>query len=94
MCQYSENRKFTDKEIHILLAAAVADDNECRLDHHCCRRMSPTLITHRGYYKLIIFYFNLLNLSNRFDIGIGTSMRKAAHPPGGMGSSNPRRLPW
>ena len=28
---------------------------------------------------------------NRFDGGIGTIMRKAAHPSGGMGSSNPRR---
>jgi hypothetical protein len=32
-----------------------------------------------------------LNLLNRFDGGIGTSMRKAAHPLGGVGSSNPRR---
>ena len=37
------------------------------------------------------FYINLLNLLNRFDGGIGTNMRKAAHPLGGMGSSNPRR---
>jgi hypothetical protein len=28
---------------------------------------------------------------NRFDGGIGTNMRKAAHPSGGMGSSNPCR---
>ena len=28
---------------------------------------------------------------NRFDEGIGTIMRKATHPSGGMGSSNPRR---
>jgi hypothetical protein len=32
-----------------------------------------------------------LNLLNRFDGGIGTSMRKAAHPSGGMDSSNPHR---
>jgi len=32
-----------------------------------------------------------LNLLNRFDGGIGTSMRKAADPSGGVGSSNPRR---
>jgi hypothetical protein len=32
-----------------------------------------------------------LNLLNRFDGGIGTSMCKAAHPSGGVGSSNPRR---
>jgi hypothetical protein len=36
---------------------------------------------------------NLLNLLNCFDGGIGTNMRKAAHPSGGIGigSSNPRR---
>ena len=28
---------------------------------------------------------------NRFDGGIGTIMRKVAHPSGGMGSSNTRR---
>jgi hypothetical protein len=32
-----------------------------------------------------------LNLLNRIDGGIGTNMRKAAHPSGGMDSSNPRR---
>jgi hypothetical protein len=32
-----------------------------------------------------------LNLLNRFDGGIGTNMRKAAHPSGGMDSSNPYR---
>jgi hypothetical protein len=32
-----------------------------------------------------------LNLLNRFDGGIGMNMRKAAHPSGGMDSSNPRR---
>jgi len=32
-----------------------------------------------------------LNLLNRFDGGIETSMRKAAHPSGSVGSSNPRR---
>jgi hypothetical protein len=37
------------------------------------------------------FYINLLNLLNCFDGGIGTSMRKAAHPSGGVDSSNPRR---
>jgi hypothetical protein len=46
---------------------------------------------HRGNHKLINFYINLLNLLNRFDGSIGTSMRKAAHPSGGVGSSNPRR---
>jgi hypothetical protein len=32
-----------------------------------------------------------LNLLNCFDGGIGTNMRKATHPSGGMDSSNPRR---
>jgi hypothetical protein len=32
-----------------------------------------------------------LNLLNCFGGGIGTNMRKAAHPSGGMDSSNPRR---
>ncbi len=31
---------------------------------------------------------NLLNLLNHFDEGNGTNMRKAAHPLGGVGSSN------
>jgi len=42
-------------------------------------------------FRPIIFYINLLNLLNRFNGGIGTSMRKAAHPSGSVGSSNPRR---
>ena len=46
---------------------------------------------HRGKHKLINFYINLLNLLNRFDGSIGTSMRKDAHPSGGVGSSNPCR---
>jgi hypothetical protein len=32
-----------------------------------------------------------MNLFNRFDSGIVTSMSKAAHPSGGVDSSNPRR---
>jgi hypothetical protein len=32
-----------------------------------------------------------MNLLNRFDGGIGTNMHKAAHPSGGMDSSNPHR---
>jgi hypothetical protein len=70
---------------------AAADNKGCRFGHHCCRRASPNSIKHRGKHKLIIFYINLLNLLNRFDGSIGTSMRKAAHPSGGVGSSNPRR---
>jgi hypothetical protein len=46
---------------------------------------------HRGKQKLINFYINFLNLLNRFDGSIGTSMRKDAHPSGGVGSSNPCR---
>jgi hypothetical protein len=34
---------------------------------------------------------NLWNLFNRFNGDIGTNMRKATHPSGGMGSSNPCR---
>ena len=45
----------------------------------------------RGQKKYINFYLNLWNLFNRFDGDIGTNMRKAAHPSGGMGSSNPCR---
>jgi hypothetical protein len=32
-----------------------------------------------------------MNLLNRFDGSIRVNVRKAAHPSGGMGSSNPRR---
>jgi len=32
-----------------------------------------------------------VKLLNRFGSGLGTNMRKAVHPSGGMGSSNPRR---
>jgi len=70
---------------------AAAADKGCRFGHHCCRRASPNSIKHRGKHKLINFYINLLNLLNRFDGSIGTSMRKAAHPSGGVGSSNPCR---
>jgi hypothetical protein len=70
---------------------AAADNNGRRFGHHCRWRTSPNSIKHRGKHKLINFYVNLLNLLNRFDGGIGTSMRKAAYPSGGVGSSNPRR---
>jgi hypothetical protein len=33
-----------------------------------------------------------MNLLNRFDGVLGKIMRKAAHPSGGVGSSDPRRL--
>ena len=32
---------------------AAADDNGCRFGHHCCRRVSPISIKHRGKYKKI-----------------------------------------
>ena len=51
----------------------------------------PDTIKHRIKHKLMNFYINLLNPLNRFDGGIGTSMRKAAHPSGGVSSSNPCR---
>jgi hypothetical protein len=70
---------------------AAADDKGCRFGYHCCRRASPNSIKHRGKHKLINFYINLLNLLNIFNGSIGTSMRKDAHPLGGVGSSNPRR---
>jgi hypothetical protein len=68
---------------------AATDDNRSHLGHHCCQRASPISIKHRGRHQFIKAYFNLLNLLNRFDGGLGTNMRKAAHPSGGMGSSNP-----
>jgi hypothetical protein len=37
-------------------------------------------------------YANLLNLLNRFNGILEKTMRKAAHPSGGVGSSNPHRL--
>jgi len=61
---------------------AAANDKGCRFGHHCCQRASANPIKHRGTHKLIEFYIILLNLLNRFDCGIGTSMRKDAHPSG------------
>ena len=75
--------------IRILLA--TADDKGCRFGHHCFRRASPNSIKHRDKHKLFNFYITLLNLLNRFNGGIGTSMHKNVHPSGGVGSSNPRR---
>jgi hypothetical protein len=46
---------------------------------------------HRGQHKLINFHFNLLNLLNRFNVGVGKNMRKAGCPYSGMVSSNPHR---
>ncbi len=63
---------------------AAADDNGRHFGHHCRWWTSPNSIKYRGKHKLINFPINLLNLLNRFDGGIGTSML------GGVGSSNPR----
>jgi hypothetical protein len=71
--------------MRILLAAA--DDNGRRFGNHCHRRTSPTSIKHRGHIN-----FNLLNLLNHFDSFLVKIMHKAAHPSGGVGSSNPHRL--
>ena len=71
---------------------AAANDNGRRFGHHCSWRVSPISIKHRGKYEYINFYFNLLNLLNCFNGILGKIMRKAAHPSGSVGSSNPRRL--
>jgi hypothetical protein len=39
--------------------------------------------------EIYYFYVNIMNILNCFDGGIGTNMRKAACPLGGMDSSNP-----
>jgi hypothetical protein len=57
----------------------VTNDNGCCFGHHCRQRASPISIKHKGRHYLINFKFNLLNLLNRFDGGIGKNMRKAAH---------------
>jgi hypothetical protein len=51
----------------------------------------PTSIKHRGQYKYIDFYINLLNLTKHFNSGLKKQMRKATRHSGGMVSSNPRR---
>ncbi len=50
----------------------------------------PTSIKHRGGYKYIDFYINLLNLTKPFNSGLKKWMRQAACHWGGMVSSNPR----
>jgi hypothetical protein len=39
----------------------------------------------------IYFYINLMNQTKSFDSGLGTNMRKAAPPLGGVVSLNPHR---
>ncbi len=50
----------------------------------------PTSIKHRGQYKYINFYINLMNLCKSFNSGLGKHMWKAACPLGSMDSMNPR----
>ncbi len=51
----------------------------------------PTSIKHRGWYKYINFYINLLNLTKPFNSGLEKWMSKAARHSGGVVSSNPCR---
>jgi hypothetical protein len=51
----------------------------------------PTSIKHRGQYKYIDFYINLMNLCKSFSIGLGKRMLKATCLSGSVDSSNPRR---
>ncbi len=51
----------------------------------------PTSIKHRGWYKYIDFYINLLILTKPFDSGFKKWMRKAARHSDGVDSLNPRR---
>ena len=51
----------------------------------------PTSIKHRGQYKYIHFYINLLNLTKPFHSGLKKWMCKAARHLDGVDSSNPRR---
>jgi hypothetical protein len=51
----------------------------------------PTSIKHRGQYKFINFYMNLLILTKPFNSGLRKRMCKAARPSGCMVSSNPCR---
>ncbi len=50
----------------------------------------PTSIKHRGQYKYIGFYINLLNLTKSFNSGLKKWMHKAARHSDGVDSSNPR----
>ncbi len=51
----------------------------------------PTSIKHRGQYKYIDFYINLLNLTKPFNSGLKKWKRKAACHSGSVVSLNPRR---
>jgi hypothetical protein len=41
--------------------------------------------------KIYSFYINLTNQTKSFNSGLGMNMHKAAHPSGGVVSSNPHR---
>ena len=69
----------------------VADNNGRHFGHHCCRRVSPISIKHRGQHDLIIFHINFIILLKLFDGGIGKIMQTAVHPTSGVDSSNPHR---
>jgi hypothetical protein len=51
----------------------------------------PTSIKHRGRYKFIDFYINLLNLTKPFNSSLEKLMRKAAHHSDSVDSLNSRR---
>ncbi len=50
----------------------------------------PSSIKHRGWYKHIDFYINLLNWTKPFDSSLRKWMRKADRHLGSMASLNPR----
>jgi hypothetical protein len=73
--------------VRILLAAD--NDNGRRFGHHCPRRASNYIKIQEVEKKYTNFYVNIMNLLNRFDVGLGTNMYKTACPSGGLDSSNP-----
>jgi hypothetical protein len=71
------------------MVLAVADDNGRRFGHHCCRRTNPNSIKlEAGINKLISTLIYSI-----YQIALTSALEQtcAAHPSGGMGSSNPRR---
>jgi hypothetical protein len=49
------------------------------------------IVIFREAGQISVFSCNLLILLKPFNGGHGTNVRKALHPSGGVGSSNPRR---
>ncbi len=72
------------------MVLSVAEDNGHRFGHHCRWQTSANLIKLEASINKSISFFILLNLLIRFVGGLGTNMCKAAHPSGGLDSSNPR----